>query len=134
VYDKKLLDHLTETIYGNDFQQEAREIHDWTKEGWNVTLFTNSPSQWALPVARAIGDNINVMCGSEGSPLKPHLNAYRRFSNFQKHIFVDDSLKNLGTARWLNNWQPVYFGEEDQNTFCPAVSSIWEIGLFINSN
>ena len=133
VYDKKLLDHLTDVIHGSEFQEDAKEIHEWTKN-WKVTLFTNSPAEWAIPVARAIGDNIKVVCGDPYSPLKPHLNAYRRFSTRENHVFVDDSLKNLGTARWLNNWKPVYFGEKDPATFCPTVGSIWEMGLYLNSN
>jgi len=133
VYDKNLLSHLADVIYGKEFQEEAKEIHEWTRNDWNITLFTNAPSEWAIPVARAIGDNINVVCGDPYAPLKPHLSAYRRFTKMETHIFVDDSLKNLGTVRWLNNWQPVYFGEKDPTTFCPTVGSIWEIGLYLSS-
>jgi FMN phosphatase YigB (HAD superfamily) len=134
VYDKQLLSHLGDVIYGDEFQEEADEIHSWTNK-WDITLFTNSPSEWAIPVARAIGNNINLVCGTLDSPLKPHLNAYRRFPSNQIHTYVDDSLKNIGTTRWLNNWRPIYFTENDEpSTFCPTIGSIWELGLYLNSN
>ena len=47
VYDKRLMDHLAEVIYGSEFQEEAKEIHELTQNGWKVTLFTNSPVKWA---------------------------------------------------------------------------------------
>ena len=140
VYDRRLLNHLAEVIYGNDFQHEAKEIHDLVKNGWNVTLFTNSPSAWALPVARAISDEINVQCphsSLENTWLKPEAEAYRYFSVNTQHIFVDDSLKNIGTARWLPNWKCVYFSEDDEKDhrlWCPTVGSIWEICLYANSH
>ena len=31
VYDKRLLDHLAEVIYGTEFQLEAKEISEFTK-------------------------------------------------------------------------------------------------------
>lgn len=139
VYDRKLLDHLAEVIYGTEFQQEAKEIHGLVEQGWDVTLFTNSPSVWALPVARAIGDDIYVHCPStnlENTWLKPEAGAYKYFPSDQHHILVDDSLKNLGTLRWLSNWSPVYFNAEDpkdHKLWCPTVSSIWELCLYVNS-
>jgi FMN phosphatase YigB (HAD superfamily) len=135
VYDRRLLDHLSEVIYGTEFQKEAEEIHGLVKDGWNVTLFTNSPSVWALPVARAISDEINVHCPHMW--LKPEAEAYKYFPNDQDYIFVDDSLKNLGTARWLPNWIPIYFNADDPKDpklWCPTVGSIWEICLFANSH
>lgn len=133
VYDRRLLDHLSEIIYGTEFQKEAEEIHGLVKNGWNVTLFTNSPSVWALPVARAISDEINVQCPHTW--FKPDVEAYRTFSKNTEHIFVDDSLKNIGTARWLPNWKSVYFSEDekDPKLWCPTVGSIWEICLYANS-
>jgi FMN phosphatase YigB (HAD superfamily) len=135
VYDRRLLDHLSEVIYGTEFQKEAEEIHGLVKNGWNVTLFTNSPSVWALPVARAISDDINVQCSPTW--LKPEAEAYRYFPVNMQHIFVDDSLKNIGTSRWLPNWTSVYFNADDHKDpklWCPTVGSIWEICLFVNSH
>lgn len=133
VYDKRVLDHLSEIIYSNDFQQEAKQIHELTSKGWNVTLFTNSPIQWAGPVARAISDEIYVKC--PGDYFKPEAAFYGDFSKVQTHLFVDDSLKNLGTARWLPNWHPVYFSNEpkEHNMWCPQIGSIWELCLYVNS-
>ena len=33
VYDKSLLSHLSEVIYSPEFQEDAKEIHDWTTRG-----------------------------------------------------------------------------------------------------
>jgi len=135
VYDRRLLNHLAEVIYSSDFQKETEEIHGLVKNGWNITLFTNSPSVWALPVARAISDEINVQCPRMW--LKPEAEAYRTFSENTNHIFVDDSLKNIGTARWLPNWKCVYFNADDPvdpKLWCPTVGSIWEICLYANSS
>lgn len=138
VYDKRLIEHLSEVIYGNEFQQEAKEIHELTKNDWNVTLFTNSPAEWAVPVARAMSDIVNVWCPHSDvttGPLKPEASAYIHFPKTHTHIFVDDSLKNLGTARWLPNWHPVHYNEgpKDPRMWCPQVSSIWDLCLYINS-
>jgi hypothetical protein len=93
VYDDRLMDHLAEILYGTKFQQEAKEIHDFTKKGWNVTLFTNAPSKWGTMVARAISDEVYLRCPGENvmdSPLKPEAVAYQNFSKAQTHVFVDD--------------------------------------------
>lgn len=133
VYDKRLMDHLSEVIYGTDFQEEAKEIHELTQNGWKVTLFTNSPMEWAGRVARAIGDDVFVAC--PGDFLKPEVPMYTQFPNHHVHIYVDDSMKNLGTARWLPNWQCIYFNEEEKEhrLWCPQVGSIWELLLYVNS-
>jgi len=130
VYDKSLLNHLKEVIYGYEFQNDAEKIYDFMQAGWTVTLFTNSPTEWVIPVARAIGDAINISCSE---PLKPGITAYKRFPSDQTHIFVDDSLKNLVTARHLTNWRPVLFGSKDEETFCPVVDSIDELGLLLDT-
>jgi hypothetical protein len=132
VYDKRLMDHLAEVIYGTDFQQEAKEVYELLDRGWYVTLFTNSPKEWASAVAQAIGNEINFVCPGE---LKPAAGAYTHFPKHHTHMFVDDSLKNLGTARWLPNWHPILFTENqrDPRSWCPQVQSIWEMCLYINS-
>lgn len=145
VYDDRLMDHLAEILYGTEFQQEANEIHDFTKKGWNVTLFTNAPSKWSTLVARAISDEVYLRCPGENvmdSPLKPEAAAYQNFSKAQTHVFVDDSLKNLGTARWLPNWHPIHFDEGTENDsilvpnhkpWCPTIGTIWELSLFLDT-
>ena len=142
VYDKQLLDHLADVIYTADFQDEAKEIHDFTNKGWDVTLFSNAPEVWCRPVARAIGDVVYLRCPGPDGPFKPEAAAYADFSKVQTHVFVDDSLKNLGTARWLPNWHPIHF-DEGQGTdsvlvpnykpWCPTIGSIWELGLFLDT-
>jgi FMN phosphatase YigB (HAD superfamily) len=138
VYDKSLMDHLAEVIYGSEFQQEAKDIHDLVKNDWIVTLFTNAPIEWAGPVARAIGDDVFISCAGSNimtHPIKPEVGAYMNFPKHHTHIYVDDSLKNLGTARWLPNWHPVYFNEgpKEDRLWCPQIGSIWELCLYINT-
>jgi FMN phosphatase YigB (HAD superfamily) len=138
VYDKRLLEHLAEVIYGTEFQQEAKEIHELTKKDWKVTLFTNSPIEWAGPVARAISDEVFVVCaGADAttSPLKPEADMYTQFQKHLTHIYIDDSIKNLDTARWLPNWHPILFNQDakEDRLWCPQVSSVWETCLFVNS-
>lgn len=140
VYDVPLKTHLWEVLSGTEFQKEAAEIHKLTQNGWRVTLFTNSPIEWAGQVAHAISDEIFVVCPSDNlvdHPIKPDGAAYRNFAKHHTHIFVDDSLANLNTARWLPNWHPVYFNEYKTNGYkpdwCPTIGSIWELELFINS-
>jgi len=142
VYDVPLRTHLWEVLSSTEFQEEAAEIHAFTRNGWNVTLFTNSPVEWAGQVAHAMSDEFFVVCPGSNvveSPLKPEATAYRNFGKHQTHIFVDDSLVNLNTARWLPNWHPVYFNEfKDAKgaykpDWCPTIGSMWELGLFLNS-
>jgi FMN phosphatase YigB (HAD superfamily) len=135
VYDKRLMDHLAEVIYGTEFQLEAKEISEFTKKGWNVTLFTNAPAIWGDRVARAISDQVYLRCPGDNimtSHIKPEARAYADFSRVQTHVFVDDSLKNLATARWLHNWHPIHFGDES-NTWCPTIGSIWELCMFLDT-
>jgi len=138
VYDRPLMDHLAEVIYGTEFQQEAKEIHELTEKDWKVTLFTNSPVEWAVPIGRAISDNVFIDCvGHDVSKsfMKPEAIRYTQFPTHMTHIYVDDSLKNLGTARFLPNWHSVYFNEgpKEDRLWCPQISSIWELLLYINS-
>ena len=138
VYDKKLIEHLSEVLSTFEFQQEAKYIHEWTKDYWKVTLFTNAPAVWAGTVARAISDEIYIRAGPENAMsghLKPDEAAYSDFPKTYTNIFVDDSLKNLATARRMPNWHPVHFSQEpaDPRTWCRTVGSLWELGLFLNS-
>jgi hypothetical protein len=138
VYDKRLLEHLGEVIYGSEFQQEAKEIHELVQNDWMVNLFTNAPNEWAVPIARAIGDEVFISCPGSNvttSPIKPEVGAYLNFPKHHTHIYVDDSLKNLGTARWLPNWHSVYFNEgtKEERLWCPQISTIWELCMYINS-
>lgn len=138
VYDKRLLDHLAEVLYGTEFQQEAKQVHELCDAGWKLTLFTNSPIEWARPVSEAIGGTIFISCPGPDltlSPLKPEASAFLNFPKHHTHLYVDDSLKNLGTARWLPNWKPIHFtdGPKDPRMWCPTVQSIWEMCLYVNS-
>jgi FMN phosphatase YigB (HAD superfamily) len=143
VYDKSVLDHLAEVIYSADFQAEAKEVHDFSQKGWNVTLFSNAPEVWCRQVARAIGDEVYLRCPAMDGPFKPDAAAYENFSKVQTHVFVDDSLKNIGAARSLPNWHPIHFEDSGASTvdvlapthrpWCPTIGSIWELGLFLDT-
>ena len=138
VYDKRLMEHLADVIYGTEFQQEAKELHELTEKDWKVTLFTNSPVEWAVPIGRAISDNVYIDCVGHDvskSPLKPEAARYTNFPKNMTILYVDDSLKNLGTAKWLPNWHSVYFNEgpKEDRLWCPQISSIWELVLYVNS-
>ena len=138
VYDKSLMNHLADVIYGSEFQQEAEELHRLSESGWKVTLFTNSPVEWAVPIAHAISHNVFIDCTGHDvskSPMKPDAARYTQFPTHMQHFYVDDSLKNLGTARWLPNWHSVYFNEgpNEERLWCPQVDSMWELLMYINS-
>ena len=138
VYDKKLIDHLCEVIYGTEFQQDGKIIHELSqRRDLKVTLFTNAPSIWATYVKRSISDSLFIRCPEDNvllSPLKPDPAAYK-FPEHHVQIYVDDSLKNLGTIRYTPNWIPMHFTEEpkDKTLWCNQVYSIEELLLFINS-
>jgi len=130
VYDKDLMEHLGVVLAESHVQKELREINTLSHENWQIYLFTNAPWRWAQRVAVAIGENVRVKCPGDPSlsPLKPEIGAYTiPFSNM--NLMVDTSLKNLGTARNLTNWKPVYFngGVPETNLWCDQVRSISDI-------
>ena len=130
VYDKKLMEHLGMILAEPHMQKEMREINSLSHENWNIFLFTNAPWRWAQRVSVAIGENVRVKCPGDPSfsPLKPEMEAYTvPFKNL--NLMVDDSLKNLGPARNLTNWKPVYFnnGEHDPYLWCDQVSTIGDM-------
>jgi FMN phosphatase YigB (HAD superfamily) len=134
VYTPRLNDHLWEVLSGAQFQEEAEIIHEISRNGWEVTLFSNAPLQWSLPVMQAIGHNVQVR--HDHLHLKPHISAYTTgFSNTKHHLYIDDSLDNLRAVVDLKNWSPVHFNDEKINPKpeFPTVGSVWEIGLMCAS-
>ena len=127
VYDQPLIDHLQEVISKNSFQEEMNMIHSLTDDGWNITLLTNAAKQWATPVALSIGDDVTIKCPGY---YKPQAKAYINFPSNQIKIFVDDSIKNLETVRWAQNWTPVFYGTEEHE-WCQSVHSIKDIYKFV---
>ena len=87
-------------------------------------------------VRTLLNQGVSVKCPGNptDSPLKPEPEAYM-FAQHHLNVFVDDSLKNLGTARYLANWQSVYFNEgpKEPNLWCPQVGSVWEVCLLARS-
>jgi phosphoglycolate phosphatase-like HAD superfamily hydrolase len=138
VYDVPLRSRLCDVLSSTQFQGEAKQLRELTHNGWKLTLFTNAPIEWAGDVANAISDEVYVVCPGSNvveSPLKPEGRAYRDFAKHHTHVFVDDSLTNLMTSRWLPNWHPIHFnpGLDASVDWCPTVGSIWEVCLFANS-
>ena len=135
VYDKSLMNHLADVLATEEMQKEAADLHSLTHEGWNLKLFTNAPWIWASRVALAIGADVTINCpgNPSESPLKPDVEAYA-FPNHHLNVFVDDSLKNLGTARFLPNWKCVHFTDKNEhNMWCPQIGSVWELCLLARS-
>jgi hypothetical protein len=133
VYNVPLRSHLWEVLSSTEFQQDAKEIHSLISRGWYVTLFSNSPIEWTGQVAHAISDEVYVVCPGSNiieSPLKPEMPAYAGFAKHHTHIFVDDTLNNLETARWLPNWHPILFSDKDKSDWCPTIGTLWELGIF----
>lgn len=130
VYDKYLIEHLGEVIYSVEFQSEAKKIHDLTHKGWELTLFTNAPYEWAQPVALAIGDTVNIKCPGEYKPSKA---AYDSFPKKQFKVFVDDSIKNLSPLRFSKHWDPIHFNHENKiEDWCHSVYSVEDLCKYIN--
>lgn len=131
VYDKSLMTHLADVLGSKNFRYDAEVINNMILQGWPVTLFSNAPYCWVDKVARAISDKVKVRCPGpilSVSHLKPDIGFYREFDECTDYYFVDDSLKNLGTVRKMNNWYPIYFNEDyDPSVWCPQISSIREL-------
>lgn len=129
VYDKPLHDHLWSVLSGTQFQKDAEQIHSLIKDGWTVRLFSNSPLEWALPVASAISDEVMVVYNER--LLKPDIEAYTQFSDKVKHVFVDDNLRNLMPAWWLLNWHTIHFSKNKQAQRVTTLSSIPELVMYL---
>lgn len=139
VYDKSLLSHLADTLETPEFQADAEHISNLIFYGWPVTLFSNAPYEWVAPVARAISDQVRIRCPGSNpakSYLKPEPGFYKEFDTCTDYYFVDDSLKNLGAVRDMENWYPIHFneGQHDRNLWCPQISRLQDLHSGILSN
>jgi FMN phosphatase YigB (HAD superfamily) len=128
VYDKRLISHLWAFLQSSQFQSDAKQIHELTQSGWDVRLFSNSPLVWSIPVAGAISDEVQVVYNE--NMLKPDLEAYTQFDSKRRHIFVDDSLKNLLPAKWLLKWNTLYFCDQKTQVY-PSVNSIEDLVMYL---
>lgn len=129
VYNRQLIDHLWYVLSGNEFQGEAELIHEIASRGdWKVSLFSNAPLAWTMPVSQAISDHIGI---SDHEYLKPQGLAYAGFSPYDMYMYVDDKVENLRPVKDLVNWRPVHFSPESRNTQPEFVTlgSIWELQL-----
>jgi FMN phosphatase YigB (HAD superfamily) len=136
VYDSDLLKQLAYFVSTDAFQDEVSHVQQLKNDGWKIKLFTNAPWIWASKVANVLGPDVNIRCpgNPNDSPLKPEPEAYL-FSSEDVHVFVDDSLKNLGAVRNSKHWKPVYFSPEhkEPNLWCPQVQSLGELVHYLKS-
>jgi hypothetical protein len=138
VYDKSLMAHLADVMDSKQFQMDARIIHGLTTRGWEITLFSNSPYEWVMPVGRAINDRIKIRCpgpDATDASLKPDEIFYKEFDSCGTYYFVDDSVKNIEVVRTWPNWRAIHFCEEKKNDYfwCPQVRSLPEMSLLLGN-
>jgi len=117
VYDKKLTEHLWSVLSGTEFQQEAELLSRMTNDGWDISLFSNNPLVWSIPVANAICDRVKVVYNED--KLKPDLIAYTQFPEVEHTTYVDANVKNLLPAHWLLGWNTIHF---EQGSIVPLYS------------
>ena len=133
VYDKSLLSHLDHVLMSNQFKDDAEIIRELSTK-WETRLFSNAPLDWTLPIA----DRLGVSVSHDGLFVKPDPRAFSKFPRDVRKYFVDDSMANLTTAGYMQGWVPIHFDEivtkgPGFDPRFPTVSSIWELGLFMNS-
>lgn len=122
VYDKKLMDRLTETLYSTEFQQDAKIIHEIASGyEWKVTLMSNAPGVWVSKVAEAISDHVYTCYNKDDMKWPVH----------HVHVFVDDDVKNM---RYLPNITPVLFTQnKNPNAWYAQVNSFEDLAMLIRS-
>jgi hypothetical protein len=125
VYDKHLMDRLTETLYSTEFQRDAQIIYDLAKgHDWKVTLVSNAPDVWVSKIAEAIGDNVYTCCAKDEA----------RWPEHHIHIFVDDSIKNICAKQNAPNWSPILFTDTKRpGVWYKQIRSFEELALYIHS-
>jgi hypothetical protein len=129
VYNNSVIDHLWSVLSGPEFQEDASIVNEIQKSGWDVTLFSNSPLIWTLPVQSAISDNVKIAL--DGQFYKPDIRAYMKFSSKKTHLFVDDKEINLRAAKTLKNWIPVMYSNNSKDYI--SLSSVWDLCLLTNT-
>ena len=130
VYNNSVIDHLWSVLSGPEFQEDASIVNEIQKSGWDVTLFSNSPLIWTLPVQSAISDNVKIAL--DGQFYKPDIRAYMKFNTKKKHLFVDDKEINLRAAKTLNNWTPVLYSDNGSKDYI-SISGVWDLCLLTNT-
>jgi|LakMenE01Jun11ns_1017448.scaffolds.fasta_scaffold9956061_2 FMN phosphatase YigB (HAD superfamily) len=134
VYDESLLTHLGHVLMSDEFKSDAEIIRKLSHQ-WDTRLFSNAPLDWTLPIAERLG----VSVSHDHLFVKPDPRVYSKFPRDVKKYYVDDSINNLWTAGYMYNWVPIHFDENTNkgpgfDVQFPTVSSVWELGLFMNSN
>jgi FMN phosphatase YigB (HAD superfamily) len=156
VYDSSLLNHLfkyTKTSeefksFQTDFQMIQEKCRDVKVP---IYLFTNSPLEWALPIANALDiesayvfHSNHVDC--EDYLLKANPYIYKKVYNNLKEryshspiecIFVDDSPINLLPVLSSIHWTPIHYDEShsvplSRMNYINTISSIPEFKIYLN--
>lgn len=119
VYDKDLMDSLVDLLWSDQFMTDATTLRLIMNKGHIVTLFSNAPPLWTLPIASAIDPRVRV---GHFPGLKPNPIAYASLrTNRRTNIFVDDSLRNLKPVTNLPGWIPVHFSDEIKDWSYPTI-------------
>ena len=119
VYDKDLMGSLVDLMCTEQFTTDAKTLRAIMDRGHIVTLFSNAPPLWTLPIAESIDQRVRV---AHFPGLKPNPIAYASIrTNRRTNIFVDDSLKNLKPVTNLPGWVPIHFSDQIQDWSYPTI-------------
>jgi FMN phosphatase YigB (HAD superfamily) len=130
VYNEGVLRHLYAILDTPQFKEDAKILKELSKD-FKVTLFSNSPLEWSVPVRDSISHQISI--AYDGN-MKPDLKAYMNFPTDVKYIFVDDKTDNLMPTVQMQNWTPIKFSEEKKkDSKFLTIGSMWELSLLANS-
>jgi putative hydrolase of the HAD superfamily len=85
-------------------------------------VFTNNPRQFAIRVLKQNGliNHFGTIIGLEDMDfvqkphLKPYLSIMSKFPQYTRFTFIDDSIKNLDTAKMLG-WNTIWFNPQSIN-------------------
>jgi hypothetical protein len=118
LYDKTMLEQLTEYLTTDTFQEDAGVVRYLLNHGHYVSLFSNAPGIWTWPIACAIDLRLDT---SSFAGYKPEPIAYTHLRNRNPVIFVDDVRNNLLPIQNNPNWIPVHYKGD------PAIDRIMTI-------
>lgn len=122
VYDKTLMESLVDVLCTEQFSADTRTLKSIMDRGHIVTLFSNAPPLWSLPIAEAIDPRVRV---AHFPGLKPNPISYASLrTNRRTNIFVDDSLKNLKPVTNLPGWIPIHFSDQILDWSYPTIQNL----------
>ena len=118
VYDIHTIDHLHEFLKTDEFKRDAEIIKSF---GTSVSLFSNSPLSWSIPVRNAIRP-----CMHTAVYTKPDIKNYSMWKEIEA-IIVDDNLDNLLPALHFKNLTPIHFSETVESEAIKTIRSFEEL-------